>query len=158
MKSRREFCAHSPLCALWANSKFLWEKIIIWLIFYIFNVILYIFTIDIIFWYFYHYSLIFEADLSQWWKPLPSKINFWCVLSLIAQTKIFCPRIPISLLHSSHLSCTRRKPHLVGGGVHPAVCGERPKNHDFSKIAGDIPLWKIISRDLLGRFRREYAC
>ncbi len=84
--------------------------------------------------------------------------NIWCVLSLIAQTKFFCPRFPILLLHSSHLSCTRRKPHLVGGGVHPAVCGERPKNHDFSKISGDVPLWKIIYRDLLSRFGREYAC
>ncbi len=81
-----------------------------------------------------------------------------CVLSLIAQAKIFSPRFPISLLHSSYLSCTRRKPHLVWKGVHSAVCGERPKIHDFSKISGDVPLWKIVSRDLLGRFEREYAC
>jgi hypothetical protein len=86
------------------------------------------------------------------------KIIYWCVLSLIAQAKIFSPRFPISLLHSSHLSCTRRKPYLVWGGVHSAVCGERPKIHDFSKISGDVPLWKIVSRDLLGRFGREYAC
>jgi hypothetical protein len=29
---------------------------------------------------------------------------------------------------------------------------------DFSKNSGDVPLWKIISRDPLGRFGREYAC
>ncbi len=80
------------------------------------------------------------------------------VLSLIAQTKISSPRFPILLLHSSHLSCTRRKPSLVWGRVHPAVCGERPKIHDFSKISGDVPFCKIISQDLLGRFGREYAC
>jgi hypothetical protein len=28
----------------------------------------------------------------------------------------------------------------------------------FSNFAGDVPLWKIISRDLVGRFGREYAC
>jgi hypothetical protein len=26
IKSRREFCAHRPLCALWANPKFVWGK------------------------------------------------------------------------------------------------------------------------------------
>ncbi len=86
------------------------------------------------------------------------KWSKWCVLSLIAQTKNFSPRFPISLLHSSHQSCTRRKPHLVWRGVHSAVWGERPKFHDFSKIAGDVPLWKIVSRDLLGQFGWEYAC
>jgi hypothetical protein len=28
----------------------------------------------------------------------------------------------------------------------------------ISKFAGDVALWKIISRDLVGRFGREYAC
>ncbi len=107
-------------------------------------------------------------DILQWYIVLIcvtrciNKFKFIkstrCVLSLIAQAKIFCLRFPILLLHSSHLSCTRRKPHLVGGGVHPAVCGERPKNHDFSKFSRDVPLWKIISQDLVGRFGRDYAC
>jgi hypothetical protein len=102
-------------------------------------------------------SRIFKVSKMQW-KKISQTFHNRCVLSLIAQTKIFSPRFPISLLHSSHLSCTRRKPHLVWRGVHPAVCGERPKIHDFSKNAGDVPLWKIVSRDLLGRFQWEYAC
>jgi hypothetical protein len=33
---------------------------------------------------------------------------------------------------------TIRKPYLVWGSFHATVCGERPKIHDFLKIAGDV--------------------
>ncbi len=48
--------------------------------------------------------------------------------------------------------------YLVLEGVHPAGRSEQLNFCYFSKFAGDVPLWKIISRDLVDRFGREYAC
>jgi hypothetical protein len=47
--------------------------------------------------------------------------------------------------------------YLVLGGVHPADHSEQSNFCYFSKLAGDVQLCKIISRDLLGRFGQEYA-
>ncbi len=51
MKSRREFFANGPLCALWATSKFLWEKNFLVEFHWFFNVILSFFIFYDIFWY-----------------------------------------------------------------------------------------------------------
>ncbi len=48
--------------------------------------------------------------------------------------------------------------YLVLVGVHPAGRGSHSKFCDFLKNAGDTQLWAIISRDIVGRFRREYTC
>ncbi len=69
-----------------------------------------------------------------------------------------CSRSPILLLRLDHLPRRTFKTHLVLGGVHPAGHSSHLKFCDFSKNARDMPLWKIISRDLLGRFERDYAC
>jgi hypothetical protein len=47
---------------------------------------------------------------------------------------------------------------LVWGGVHPAGHSKRSKYKYFSKNAGDVPLWTIISWDLVDRSGREYSC
>jgi hypothetical protein len=69
-----------------------------------------------------------------------------------------CSRFPILLLHSNHLSGRTLWTCLVLGGVHPAGRSSHLKSGNFSKNAGDTQLWTIISRDLLGRFGRKYAC
>jgi hypothetical protein len=45
--------------------------------------------------------------------------------------------------------------YLVLGGVHPAGLGNHLKFCNFSKKAGDVQLWKIISCDLLGQFNKH---
>ncbi len=64
---------------------------------------------------------------------------------------------PISLLRLILLSMQTLWTYLVLGGVHP---GTASSNFfcNFSKYTGDVPLWKIISRDPLGRFGWKYAC
>jgi hypothetical protein len=69
-----------------------------------------------------------------------------------------CSRFPILLLRSNHLYGRTLWICLVLGGVHPAGRSSHLKNGNFSKNAGDTQLWTIISRDLLGRFGRKYAC
>jgi hypothetical protein len=69
-----------------------------------------------------------------------------------------CSRFPVLLLHSNHLSCRTFRTYLVLGGIHPAGRTSHLKFCYFSKNSGDVPLFKIISRDPLGWFGREYAC
>jgi hypothetical protein len=71
-----------------------------------------------------------------------------------------CSGFPISLLRLVPLSMQTLSAYLVLGGVHPAGRDSHLKFCNFSKLAGDVALWKIISlsRDLLSRIGRKYAC
>jgi hypothetical protein len=74
---------------------------------------------------------------------------------LIAHLKKICLRFPISLWRWNLLCGRWLKTFLVWGGVHPAGHSERSKYQYFLKNAGDVPLWTIISWDLVDRSGRE---
>ncbi len=71
--------------------------------------------------------------------------RYWCVLFLIEQAKIFSPRFPILLLHSSQLSW--RKPHLVWMRGPPCCLRWPSKNSRFFENCWRYPSLKdYISR------------
>jgi hypothetical protein len=90
IKSRRELRANGLLCALWATSKFIWEKYFFVDIFESFNVIWLFFVYNNVFWCFYKFFIhTMVQNERNFGKKIFFHTLFWITIILIILDKHF---------------------------------------------------------------------
>jgi hypothetical protein len=103
-----------------------------------------------------NWSSFVKEDLKVFWAIF--RENLRKIAGLITHLEKSCSGSPISLLRLDLLWMQTISACLVLGGVYSTRHSKQSNFYHFSKFAENVPLWKIISRDPLGRFWREYAC